>query len=314
MVWPICFAALLALTIPACGQELRLGIVGTDSTHATEFTSILNDASDSRHVSGARVVAAYRGGNPSLALSRDRIEKISAELQTKFGVRFVSDIAGLCGQVDGLLILSVDPSSRLREVREAARCGKPMFIDKPLAGSLRGAEEIAAMLRSLHGKWFSASALRFAAQPDHATAHGAEVWGPGELSPARSGYGLDLAWYGIHSIEAMYALMGPGVKRVARSHTDREDTLFCVWGDGRAATVHLLRPDFAFGAVVFDRDGAAPRRIELSADYGRLVQAIVEFVRTGKAPVSPAQALETFQLMGAAQKSLERHGDFVSLP
>ena len=50
---------------PANPANLRLGIIGTDSTHAVEFTRILNDESAPDHVMGARIVAAYRGGNPA---------------------------------------------------------------------------------------------------------------------------------------------------------------------------------------------------------------------------------------------------------
>src|SRR2546429_9000027 len=55
-------AGIIGLT--AYGADLRIGIVGTDTSHVTAFTKMLNDAAAPDHVAGARVVAAYKGGSP----------------------------------------------------------------------------------------------------------------------------------------------------------------------------------------------------------------------------------------------------------
>ena len=46
--------------------DIRLGIIGTDTSHTPQFTRILNDDHDPEHVPGARVVAAYKGGSPDI--------------------------------------------------------------------------------------------------------------------------------------------------------------------------------------------------------------------------------------------------------
>ncbi|MEP6917983.1 MAG: hypothetical protein ABJC89_20215, partial [Acidobacteriota bacterium] len=78
-------AAVLALTlgIAASGAaaDLKLGIIGTDTSHVTAFTALLNDPSSTSHIAGARVVAAYQGGSPDIAESRDRVEGFARDLQ-----------------------------------------------------------------------------------------------------------------------------------------------------------------------------------------------------------------------------------------
>jgi hypothetical protein len=83
----VLFALLLPL-LPAIGQDLRVGIIGTDVSHVIHFTRILNDPSDPDHIAGARVVAAYKGGSPDIASSRTRVEGYAEQL-SKQGVEIV---------------------------------------------------------------------------------------------------------------------------------------------------------------------------------------------------------------------------------
>ena len=48
---------------------IRVGIIGLDTSHATAFTTLLNDAADAQHVPGGRVVAAYPPGSRDIASS-----------------------------------------------------------------------------------------------------------------------------------------------------------------------------------------------------------------------------------------------------
>ena len=291
----------------ARAQQLRLGIIGTDSTHAVEFTRILNDPKAADHVQGARIVAAYRGGSPNVPLSRDRIQQISAQIETQWKIPFVDRIPDLCDRIDGLLLLSVDPARRPTEFEAAASCGKPIFVDKPLAPTLQAATAMVEFAQAHHVRWFSSSALRFnvpAGMRGNAV-YGAEAWGPGTLG---EGYALDLSWYGIHSIELLFAAMGSGVRSVSRVHTPTADTLTGVWNDGRVGIVHLVRPDARFAVAELDAQGHTMQPSSVVPDYAPLLRAIVAFVRSGQSPVAPCETLEVFAFMDAAQRSMESGG------
>jgi hypothetical protein len=295
----------IAFAVAICqAEDLRLGIVGTDSSHSVEFTRILNDVAAKDHIRGARVVAAYRGGNPSRPLSRDRIERFSTALKEKWSIPFVDTIGDLCSKIDGILILSVDPLSRVHEFEQAATCHKPVFLDKPAAATADAVVEIAGFAEQHHIVWFSASALRFAVPQQSTAISSADVWGPGDLGKIEDGYPLDLAWYGIHSIEALYGVMGPGITQVSRVHTTTIDIITAVWGDGRVGTVHLVRPDVPFSILLNSR-GGTNGIIPLPTNYAPLVQSIVTFVGTKTQPVSTEQMLEVFAVMEASQKSMQ---------
>ena len=65
-----CFTAALR------GADLRLGIIGTDTSHVSVFSKAFNDATSKDHVPGAKVVAAFKGGSPDIESSISRVEEI----------------------------------------------------------------------------------------------------------------------------------------------------------------------------------------------------------------------------------------------
>jgi len=69
--------------------ELRIGIIGMDTSHIPAFTKLLNDSSDPHHVAGGKVVAAYPTSSPDLESSYSRAEGYTNQLRDEFGVQIV---------------------------------------------------------------------------------------------------------------------------------------------------------------------------------------------------------------------------------
>jgi predicted dehydrogenase len=313
------FVLAAAVAAAAFAGDLRIGIVGTDTSHAVEFTRILNDAAAPDHVAGGRVVAAYKGGSPDVESSRTRVDKFAETLRAQYQVEFVPEIAALCGKVDAVLLESVDGRAHLPQAREVFRCGKPVFIDKPLAATLEDAREIAALARKAGVPWFSSSSVRYSAMAaalKGGEIRGVDTWGPGPVEPHHR---LDLSWYGIHAVELLYTLMGPGCEEVTRlaggTAESGSDVMAARWKDGRTATVRTIRPYGQFGANALRPDGSVVRSPEKDdVGYNGLLREIIEFFRSGKPPVANEETIEMFSFMDAAQRSKENGGRPVKLP
>ncbi len=153
--------ALFGCSVCAFSSELRLGIVGTDTSHVIAFTNMLNDPAAKGHMEGVRVVAAYKGGSPDVEYSRSRVDGIASQLEDKFKIRMAASIPELCSLVDAVLLESVDGRVHLKEAREIIVAKKPLFINKPLASTLEDAREISRLAKEAGVPWFSASSLRF---------------------------------------------------------------------------------------------------------------------------------------------------------
>src|SRR5205807_1877447 len=125
------FAALLAPP-RAPGQEaprpLRAGIIGLDTSHVAAFTKVLNDPNAKGDLAGIRVVAAYPGGSPDVASSRDRVAGFTRQLRDEFKVEIVDSVDALLGKVDVVLLESVDGRKHLEQAEPVLRARKPVFI------------------------------------------------------------------------------------------------------------------------------------------------------------------------------------------
>jgi hypothetical protein len=306
-----------ALACPAsAADEIRLGVIGTDTSHVTAFTKLLNDASAPGHVPGARVVAAFRGGSADVENSASRVDQYADELHTKYGVEIVPDIPTLLSKVDGVLLESVDGRPHLEQAKPAIAAHKPLFIDKPLASTLEDAREIARLAKAAGVEWFSSSSLRYGeigvALHLSPGITGAITWGPGPLEPHHA---LDMAWYGIHAVELLYTIMGRGCESVARTSAENTDVMVGHWKDGRIGTVQVVRPYTDYGAVVYHgRETVVNHpKAAAAADYQPLVAQIVKFFETGKPPVPNDETLEIIAFMDAAQRSKDQGGKPVAL-
>ena len=301
------------------GKALRAGIIGCDTSHAIAFTKILHAADAKPELAGVRVVAAFPGGSPDLPSSRDRVAEYTQQLKG-MGVEIVDTIPALLAKVDVVLLESVDGRPHLEQARPVFEAKKPMFIDKPLAASLADAVAIAELGKQHNVPWFSSSSLRFSPgflnfRNDPKTREqlgdtlGCVAWSPAPTDPTHP----DLFWYGIHGVETLFTIMGPGCRSVARTHTGGADVVTGVWEGDRIGTFRGIRPPGKgdYGATVFGSKSIAPAGT--FAGYEPLIVEIVKFFKTGRPPVSPEETLEVIAFMEAAEESKRQGGAVVKI-
>ncbi len=294
-----------ALTAGAAfADDIRVGMIGLDTSHVIAFTQLLNDPNHPNHVPGAKVVAAYKGGSPDLESSSSRVDGYTEQLQRDFGVQVVASIEELCTLVDAIMLESVDGRPHLEQVKPVFAAGLPVFIDKPLAGSLRDAIAIARLGKEHNTPWFSCSSYRYyesltsLLQQDVGDIRGAVSWGPCSLEEHHP----DLFWYGVHPTEALFTVLGRGCESVVRTTTPDTDVVTGVWSNGRVGTLIGLRNQATPHKVVIFGTKAVVEQEE-SGDYAPMVREAVKFFQTRIAPIDPEETIEMFAFMEAADES-----------
>jgi hypothetical protein len=297
---------LLAAVTSVLAGDLRIGIIGCDTSHAVAFTELINNPEAKGHSSGGKVVAAFAGGSMDIPSSASRVDGYVQTLRTKFGVKMFESIAEMCNEVDAVLLESVDGRPHLDQIRPVLKASKPVFVDKPMAGSLRDVITIFELAEQAKVPVFSSSALRYGSGTQRVRAGSlgetryAETCGPCEIEPHHP----DLFWYGVHGVEALFTVLGPGCDTVERSTTPEGNIeVRGIWADGRRG---VFREAKDFRGLARGEKGEA--EIGSFDSYAPLVAEIMNFFQTGVAPVPPRETQEIFAFMEAADESKKRGG------
>jgi WD40 repeat protein/predicted dehydrogenase len=294
--------------------RLRVGMIGLDTSHCAAFTQVLNDPKASPDVAGFRVVAAYPRGSADIVSSTERIPEYTKDFR-KRGVEIVDSISALLPKVDVVLLETNDGRPHLEQALTVMKAGKPLFIDKPIAGSLADAIAIFEAAKRYHVPVFSSSSLRFGKHTLEArngkigVVQTCETTSPCHLEKTHP----DLFWYGIHGVESLFTVMGTGCKSVRRTQsTATDDVVVGRWEGGRVGTFHGTRSKASgYGGKATGTKGSLD--VGSYDGYRPLVVAIVNFFRTGIAPVKEDETLEIYAFMEAADESKRQHGAEVTL-
>jgi len=307
---PRLFLVLSVVLTTSSADDLKLGMIGLDSSHATAFTEILNKPDAPGHVAGGKVVAAFKASSADIPSSVSTVEGYVTKLQQDFAVKMVGSIEDLCAQVDAVLIESVDGRPHLEQARKVIAAHKPVFIDKPIGGSLRDAVEIFRLAKEAGVPVFTASAYRYydsmveLKKANVGELRSAISYGPAHLEEHHP----DLFWYGIHPTEALYTVLGRGCESVQRTHTADTDVVTGTWSGGRIGVLHALRTKpLPHRVMLFGTNGFAEQK-SANDSYAPLVAEIMRFFQTGVSPVSAEETLEMFAFMEAADESKRRAG------
>lgn len=285
--------------------ELRVGIIGFDTSHVPAFTRLLNDASDPFHVPGAKVVCGFPSFSPDIASSQSRVDGFTRDVTEKYGVKLVGSVEELVQQVDAVLLESVDGRRHLAEVRPVIAARKPVYVDKPLAADYHEAVEILRLAREAGCPLFSASSLRFdaniqaiKADPELGAVLSCDAFSPAHLDPSNPG----LFWYGVHGVEILYTFMGIGCARVTCYSSAAYDVVVGEWPGGRTATMRGIRAGAAnYGATVFGENKVRQTLYSTAIPiYAQLLKEIIPFFRSGIPPVAPEETEEIMAFMQAA--------------
>lgn len=292
-------------------KTIRVGIIGLDTSHAVLFTEMLNNKAHPYHVQGGKVIAAYPGGSADFELSYSRVEGYTAKLRDQFDVQIMNSVEGVVELVDAMLLESVDGRVHLEQFKRVASCGngKPVFIDKPLTINTQEAEEIFAVAAKFNVPIMSSSSLRYAeaitqSLSDEEKGHiiGVDCYGPMPLQPTQPG----LFWYGIHTVEMLFAALGGNCLQVTTSSTENHDLVVGAWEDGRIGTIRGNRQgNQTFGAMLHREQGS--QFVDINAHpkpyYASLLEQIMVLFTKGVTDIAPQETIQIIRFIEAANES-----------
>jgi predicted dehydrogenase len=292
--------------------ELKIGMIGLDTSHAPAFARCFNKADHAEHIAGARVTVGYPGGSSDFDLSINRVEGYTKQLRDEFDVNIVDSPEAVAEQADLVFIMTCDGRAHRGLFERVVKFGKPTFIDKPMATSAADASAMFQLAKQDNVTLMSCSSLRYAQPLADALDHcgdlgaivGCDVFGPMEIHPPLPG----LFWYGIHSVEMVNRIMGRGCKQVGVTTIRDGDVLTLAYEDGRVAVVRGLRKGHhKFGATIHREKG--PQLVNASdtkrSYYASMLDAVMRSLPNKKSDVEAQDTMEIMRILEAGNKARE---------
>lgn len=295
--------------------ELKIAMVGLDTSHAPAFTRMLNDPSDPHHLPGGRVVRAFPSSSPDFELSRSRVNQLTEEVRQQ-GVTICASIEETAQGCDAILLESADGRVHLEQFKKLIPFGIPIFIDKPLTCALPEAEALVRLAAEHNIPVMSSSSLRFLqGLPEMVSRYdqqitGVELRGPLSFQETQPGY----FWYGIHTIEMLFAILGPDFKSMKVHCSEQADQIEAHGPDGITARLELTKGIKTFtGTLICDNE----RILLPSSDtvkepfYRSLLKEVLSFFRSRKITVPLSETLKLIAFVEKAnQLRMEKAGHF----
>lgn len=281
---------------------LRIGIVGSDNSHALAYATLLN----LEKVVGndARAVAIW-GQDPDH----------TCNVAFKGGIgTIVAEPEDMLGQVDAIFVEDRHGDLHAGHALPFLEAGLPVFVDKPLAISLADVGRLIAAANSSDAFLTSFSSLRTAASTDaiaeRATAIGpikvAHIAGPCDFE---SVYGGPF-FYATHSVEIALGLIGDGLVSVSAVRAGKNVVATAVWADETiAAITYLGDAKYHFQASLFGAEGVASGEILADHDgYRTAIGIVLDGMTTGARPFTDEQMARPIATVHAINASLASGG------
>lgn len=283
---------------------IRIGVVNIDVSHPKAFSEYLAKGSRARYV--AVYNDGFRGDDEVDAFVR------SAGLEKR-----CATVEELAEMVDIGFIQGCNWDKHLNYIEPFIRLGKPVFIDKPMVGSMPDMEKLRKYIAD-GAVVIGCSSARYAYEIEEFLARPVEE--RGEIVNVYGTCGVDEFNYGIHITEAFGGLLGTGAKScrfVSRAEVGGKacENYVIRYENGVTAVYSLFLGTWQpFDISILTTKGCTSFRIDSSRIYGAMLDRICTWYESGKKTLAdPEDIFESIRIMLAGKISKENGGREVAL-
>ncbi len=288
---------------------IRIGIVGSDNSHADRFSEICNLVGDpkvkGKTVRGARVTHLF--GIPEHA---ERTKEVSTNNKIEHVVGRPED---MIGEIDAAMVVFRHGGLHYKFAKPFIEAGIPTFVDKPFTCSLKDARAIIELAKKKRTPITSYSTYRTSSNTakfgadlaNIAPVTAGTITGPCDI---KSEYG-GVYFYGIHVVELMLTVFGSGVKSISAAENAGNVIATVKYKRDKIIGLNLLgKASYVFHLTAFGKNGWREFRPQGDKLYTEGLKVFLQMVKTGKKPLTYAQMLESIQVLAAIDRSLKNKG------
>lgn len=283
---------------------IRIGAVNIDTSHPLGFGEVMEKSNRARYV-GVYNDSFRPDSEVAGFIKRFGLEKRCSTLE---------ELATMC---DIGFIHGCDWDDHLRCAMPFIAQGKPVFIDKPLVGSLADCRRMEELVRG-GAVILGASSARYAYEVQQFLALPQEE--RGEVVNVFGTAGVDEFNYGIHIAEAIGGIMGTGAQSVrymgkGEAHGKYAESYFVQYQNGKSAMFNTFTGTWQpFVLTVMTTKTTHHFRMDSNRLYEALINEICNYMEGKPNRLASLEALlESVKVMLAAAASREQGGAPVAL-
>ncbi|NLX05754.1 MAG: Gfo/Idh/MocA family oxidoreductase [Phycisphaerae bacterium] len=305
-------------------NPLRLAMLGMveGNGHPYSWSAIINGRYDAQVMAdcGYPVIPQYLAANQNkLGIPGAKVTHVWTDnpaeapkvAKASFIDQVVSKPTDVIGQVDAVFVATDIGSEHLERAKPFIDAGIPTFIDKPLADNRDDLLMFIDLYRQ--GKpILSTSCMRYAREVE--ALKQAKVGQPKLITGFTC---KSWARYGIHALEGLYQLTGPGFVSVRDVGQENRHTVMLTHRSGVDSQLWAYYDAFGgFGSYqLIGSEGAAYARFtDTFHAFKRQIEVFIDFIRSGgRHPFPPEQTFEQIAIIAAAIESHKRGGKEIVL-
>ena len=289
----------------------RVGLLGTENSHAMAFAKTLNlpdPVTGERLYPDFKVVACF-------AHEKAPSEAIVKECGEDFVI--VESPEEMVDLVDCAMITSRHGKYHKEFAMPFLKAGKPCFIDKPFTVSIEDAKELVDLIEKENLLVTGGSGCKFVPQIEDLIRE-IERGDIGELASCvfsfpgdRSSEYAGIFFYGQHLIEMVIKTFGDQMRSVACF--EKKDHLTAIARYDDIDVVMNFTPANRYLAVAYGKKGNIVKELDISGIYPAEVENFVKMIRTQSMPVPLNDIVLPVYVLNAMEKSLAEGGRDVLL-
>ncbi|MBP1993143.1 Gfo/Idh/MocA family oxidoreductase [Paenibacillus eucommiae] len=216
------------------------------------------------------------------------------------------------GQVDAVIVATDKGHEHVERCRPFIEAGIPIFVDKPLVDNEKDLQVFTEWVNQ--GKAIlSSSSMRYTKEfiPYHLSTRNL-----GELRFASITMAKSWERYGIHALEGIYPILGPGFISVRNTGTIDRNVVHLKHASGADVIVSVVSDMYgAFGLLQLcgTSDHVFVKSQDSFFSFKTQLQSFITYLRTGELPFPFEETIELMKLIIAGIRSREENGREVFL-
>lgn len=285
-------------------KNIRIGILGSDNSHALAFAKLCNIPDD-------KGLYAYDNIRVTAIYGKDDDAEHTAMVAREGRIEFIAQSpAEFFGKVDAVMVVYRRGSYHIPDILPFIEKGIPCWIDKPICSSVEDIQKLREACEKSGALVTGGSTMKYCY--DILTAKnriesgffgkvlGGNMNFPGDFDNPYEG----LYFYGSHLIEMMLTVFGYDVVSVVASENIHDRIAVIANYENCQVTLNFTSSSDFF-ITVYGSEHSITTQADISNIYKLGFDKFVEMLRTGRMPLSFDEMVKPVYILDAIHKSVE---------